>query len=316
MRSSVKILVTGGAGSVGREWTGSLLEKGYQVRVLDKDVEPLRSVVDHGLTLIEAGVEDREAVRSAMEGVDAVIHLAWSFSGDPLEVLEKDLRGHIYLLEEMASHKVRHLIYTSTAVVYGKPRYSPIDEDHPLIVEEARKPLYGIAKAAAEKLCLMYGKEKGVPATVVRFWWAYGKDIAGRHLREMLKTASRGEPLEVPDDSGGSFVHMADLNQALDLCLFNAKAHGKTFNFSTVYVTWEEVAEMVRDVTGSSSEIRCIPKDQWTGSAFLADTWELADTLARELLGYKPMGASEAKTALKTAISNRWEAMDKGNGEA
>ena len=57
-------------------------------------------------------------------------------------------------MEEMASQKVRHLIYTSTAVVYGKPRYSPIDEKHPLLVEEARKPLYGIAKAAAEKLCL------------------------------------------------------------------------------------------------------------------------------------------------------------------
>ena len=241
--------------------------------------------------------------------MDAVLHLAWSFSEDPLEVLEHDLRGHLYLLEEMASRKVRHMVYASTAVVYGKPRYSPIDEDHPLRVEEARKPLYGIAKAAAEKLCLMYGKTKGPPATVLRFWWAFGDDIGGKHLREMLRTAAAGDPLEVPADSGGSFLHMEDLAQGLDLCLRNPKAFGRTFNFSTVYVTWEEVAEMVRDATGSRSEIRCVPREEWTGGAFLADPWELSDAAARELLGYHPMDASDAKASLKGAIAACWEVM-------
>ncbi|HEX2695551.1 MAG TPA: NAD(P)-dependent oxidoreductase [Acidobacteriota bacterium] len=304
-----KILITGGAGSCGRYLTASLLGRGYEVRVIDKNVEPLRPVGDKGLTLFRAGLEDRDALKSAVDGVDAVLHLAWSFSEDPLEVLEQDLRGHIYLLEEMASRNVRHLIYASTAVVYGKPRYSPIDEEHPLLVEEARKPLYGIAKAAAEKLCLMYGKTKGPPATVVRFWWAYGDDIGGKHLREMLKTASAGNPLEVPGDSGGSFLHMADLAQGMERCLFRPEANGRTFNFSTVYVTWKEVAEMVREVTGSRSGIRCIPREEWTGSAFLADPWELSDSLARELLGYRPMEAPAAKASLNVAISNCWEAM-------
>jgi len=312
MTPAGKILITGGAGSCGRYLTASLLGRGYEVRVIDKDVEPLRRLGDKGLTLFHAGLEDRDALIPAVDGVDAVLHLAWSFSEDPLEVLEQDLRGHIYLLEEMASRKVRHLIYASTAVVYGKPRYSPIDEEHPLRVEEARKPLYGIAKAAAEKLCLMYGKTKGPPATVVRFWWAYGDEIGGKHLREMLKTASAGNPLEVPGDSGGSFLHMADLAQGVDLCLFNPEAYGRTFNFATVYVTWEEVAGMVRDVTGSRSGIRCIPREEWTGSAFLADPWKLSDSSARELLGYRPMGRPAAKASLKVAISNCWEAM-RGN---
>ena len=309
MTSARKILITGGAGSCGRYLTATLLGRGYEVRVIDKDVEPLRSVRDKRLTLFRAGLEDRDALKAAVDGVDAVLHFAWSFSEDPLEVLEQDLRGHIYLLEEMASRKVPHLIYASTAVVYGKPRYSPIDEEHPLRVEEARKPLYGIAKAAAEKLCLMYGKTKGPPATVVRFWWAYGDDIGGKHLREMLKTASEGDPLNVPGDSGGSFLHMADLAQGVDRCLFNPKAFGRTFNFSTVYVTWEEVAEMVRDVTGSRSGIRCIPREKWTGAAFLSDPWELSDTSARELLGYRPMDAIEAKASLKGAISACWKGM-------
>jgi len=304
-----KILITGGAGSCGRYLTASLLGRGYEVRVIDKDVESLRPLGDKGLTLFRAGIEDRDALKSAVDGVDAVLHLAWSFSEDPLVVLEQDLRGHIHLLEEMASRKVRHLVYASTAVVYGKPRYSPIDEEHPLLVEEARKPLYGIAKAAAEKLCLMYGKTKGPPATVVRFWWAYGDDIGGKHLREMLKIASAGTPLEIPSDSGGSFLHMADLAQGMERCLFNPGAFGRTFNLSTVYVTWKEVAELVREVTGSRSDIRCIPREEWTGAAFLSDPWELSDSAARDSLGYRPMGTTTAKASLKMAISNCWEAM-------
>jgi UDP-glucose 4-epimerase len=309
MTPNRKILITGGAGSCGRYLVASLLAQGHEVRVIDKDMGSLPSIEDRRLTLFRAGVEDRDVLKSAVEGVDAVLHLAWSFSEEPLTVLEHDLKGHIYLLEEMASQKVRHLIYTSTAVVYGKPRYSPIDEKHPLLVEEARKPLYGIAKAAAEKLCLMYGKTKGPPATVIRFWWAYGEEIGGKHLREMLRIASAGEPLTVPAASGGSFLHMADLAQGLERCLFRPEAFGQTFNFSTVYVTWEEVAEMARDATGSRSEIRCIPREEWTGSAFLADPWELSDALARERLGYDPMEASRAKASLKRAVENCWEAM-------
>ncbi|HSG27482.1 MAG TPA: hypothetical protein VLA34_03305, partial [Candidatus Krumholzibacterium sp.] len=130
-------------------------------------------------------------------------------------------------------------------------------------------------------------------------------------LREMLKIASAGDPLTVPADSGGSFLHMGDLTQGMERCLLNPKAYGQTFNFATVYVTWEEVAEMVRDATGSRSEIRCIPREEWTGSAFLADPWELSDAAARELLGYGPMEASRAKESLKRAIENCWEAMSR-----
>lgn len=309
MSAGKKILITGGAGSCGVFLTDSFLERGYEVTVFDKNVEPLKSVEKENLTLIRGLLEDRDTVKKAVEGMDAVIHLAWSFSSDPMEVLEQDLKGHINLLEEMAEQKTGHHIYTSTAVVYGKPRYSPIDEDHPLIVEEARKPLYGITKAAAEKLCLLYWKEKGLPSTVIRFWWAYGDDIGGRHLREMLQTAADGEPLEFPGDSGGSFLYMADLYQGVEKCLFTPAAYGHTFNLATVYVTWLEVAGMVKDVTGSTSEIKSIPANEWRGSAFLADPWELDDNLARQLVGYAPTDGIEAKALLKNAIARRWESM-------
>jgi UDP-glucose 4-epimerase len=304
-----KVLITGGAGWVGLDWTPYLLDKGYEVRVLDVNVEPLRHIEDQKLTLIQSGVEDQDAVRRAMEGVDAVVHLAWSFSTDPLETVNTDLRGHIHVLEAAAEQKVKHLVYTSTAVVYGKLQYSPIDEKHPLVVEEARKPLYGIAKQFAEKTCLMYMKAKELPITIIRFWWAYGREIGGRHLRDMLRSAAAGETLEVCVGAGGSFVSMDDMSNALGLSLFNAKAYGQTFNIATVYVTWEEFAELIREVTGNRCEIKRIPREDWQGSAFMADPWELDDTSAREKLGYSPTDRAKALEDLKAVIAKRWALM-------
>lgn len=313
MNAVKRVLVTGGAGSCGVFLTDSLLKEGYSVTVFDKDVESLRGRKDKGLNLVQGVLEDREAVRESLRGIDAVIHLAWSFTADPFETLDVDLKGHVNLLEEMAEQKTGHLIYTSTAVVYGKPRYSPINEEHPLLVEEARKPLYGIAKAAAEKLCLMYWKERGLPATVIRFWWAFGDDIGGRHLREMLRTAAEGKPLEFPGDSGGSFLYLEDLHQGVAKCLFNTAAFGQTFNLATVYVTWDEVAGMVREVTASTSEVRSTLSSEWKGSAFLADPWELDNTLARQLIGYAPTDPGRAKALLKEAIAARWASMQEKN---
>ena len=73
MSAVKRILITGGAGSCGAFLTDSLLGQGYEVTVFDKDVEPLRSRKDKGLTLLEGRLEDREAVKKAVEGMDAVI---------------------------------------------------------------------------------------------------------------------------------------------------------------------------------------------------------------------------------------------------
>ena len=117
------------------------------------------------------------------------------------------------MLEAAARQNVSHFVYASTAVVYGKPSRVPVDEDHPLNVLAARKPAYGVAKEFAEKLVLLAG-QAGMSSTIVRFWWAFGDEIGGRHLREMLRTSAEGKPLAVPADCGGSFLSQGDFNLA------------------------------------------------------------------------------------------------------
>jgi UDP-glucose 4-epimerase len=202
----MNFLITGGAGSVGRDLTTSLLQEGNRVRVLDKQAETVSPIQDKNLEWIQGGIEEAGLVQGALQGVDTVIHLAWSFSDDPVELLEGDLKGHLLLLDACVAAKVSRLFYASTAVVYGKPVHLPITEESPCLLEESRKPFYAIAKHTAEKLALTYGKMKGLPVTVFRFWWSYGKKIGGKHLRDMISLAQAGQPVMVPDGAGGSFV--------------------------------------------------------------------------------------------------------------
>lgn len=300
----MKFLITGGAGSVGQALTSSLLEKGHQVRVLDKRADLLQSLEDKNLELIKGKIEDFSVVKEAVKGIDVIVHLAWSFSDDPIELLVSDLKGHILLLDAAVAEKISHFFYTSTAVVYGKPIKSPITEEDPCLVEEARKPFYGIAKLMAEKFSLAYSRTMGLPVTIFRFWWSYAEEIGGRHLRDLIKLAQAGEPLMVPEGAGGSFLHMDDLTNALLMALQKPKTFREIFNLSTLFLSWEKVARIIIDVTNSSSPLEVIPTGAWKGPAFLADIWELSTGKAERLFTYRStLSHLSAQQRLKEAIA-------------
>jgi len=304
----MRILVTGGNGSIGSGLIPRLLERGHTVVVLDKELRAVRAIAHPQLVPVSGSVEDASAVAEAARGAEAIVHLAWSFSDDPAYLLEHDLRGHLLLLAAARAQGTRQFIYTSTAVVYGKPMRVPIDEEHPLRVLEARKPAYGMAKEFAEKLTLLAARTDNLPATILRFWWAFGEEIGGRHLREMLQTAAAGKSLSVPAECGGSFLSMEDFIQAVDLILLHPGSFGQVFNLASAYVTWEEMARMVMEVTGSSAGVRVVPPVEWTGAAFLADRWELDDRRILERLGFKPArDPAEVRETLQRAIHRTWQ---------
>jgi len=295
---------------VGQALTRSLLEKGHSVRVLDKKADQLQLLDHQSFEQIKGEIEDPSAVSGAVKGIDVIVHLAWSFSDEPMELLASDLKGHILLLEAAAAEKVSHFFYTSTAVVYGKPVKSPITEEDPCLVEDARKPFYGIAKLTAEKFLLAYFRSKALPVTIFRFWWSYGEEIGGRHLRDLIKLAQAGEPLTVPDDAGGSFLHVDDLTNALLIALQKPETFGEIFNLSTLFLSWEEVARIIIEVTNSSSPLEVIPAKEWKGAPFLADAWKLSTAKAERVFGYRPtLSPSEARQRLKEAIAQCYRTM-------
>lgn len=299
----MNFLITGGAGSVGRDLTASLLEKGHRVKVLDKDAGAFGSVSDAQLALIPGRLEDPQLVQTALQDVEVVLHLAWSFSDDPVELLERDLKGHVALLDASVAARVSRFFYTSSAVVYGKPLRVPLSEDAPCPAESARKPFYAIAKLTAEKLALSYGITNGLPVTIFRFWWSYGRKIGGKHLRELITLAQAGQPLRVPEGAGGSFLDHDDLTQALLLALQHDESIGQVFNLATLYLEWKEIARMIIEITGSSSPLEVVPAREWKGAQFLADPWELSTAKAERLFDYRSLfPASVARGRILQAL--------------
>jgi nucleoside-diphosphate-sugar epimerase len=308
----VKILVTGGAGSIGRSVVSDLLSHDFAVRVLDRTGGSLTEIKHPALEIIEGGIEDQETVQQATKDVDVIYHLAETFSSQPGEVLDIDVKGNVNLLETATKCGIKHFLFASTHRVYGKPRYLPVDEEHPLHPEESGRALHAIFKLANEKLCLSYWRERSLPITIFRFWWSFSREIGGRALRTVIDTSLEGEPIRVPKKAGGNFLYNDDAARAFRLATLNDMAYGEIFNLSSgTFTTWQELAELARELTNSSSQLELIPKEEWKGNASIGTDrsipyeCNLDISKAERLIGYKPRYTPQEVKSLLRAATNR-----------
>lgn len=158
----MKIMVTGGAGYIGSHTCVELLENGYEVIVIDNfcnsSVESLNRVekiTGKKIGLYEGDIADRELLNEIFEkeNIDAVIHFAGLKAvGEsvekPLEYFMNNISGTLVLLDVMRRHKVKNMIFSSSATVYGIPKTVPIQEDFPLSVTNP----YGRTKLMLEEI--------------------------------------------------------------------------------------------------------------------------------------------------------------------
>lgn len=158
----MKILVTGGAGYIGSHTCIELIENGYEVIVIDNfcnsSVESLKRVekiTGKKVRLYEGDMADRELLKEIFEkeNIDAVIHFAGLKAvGEsvekPLEYFINNISGTLVLLDAMKEKKVKNIIFSSSATVYGTPETVPIKEDFPLSVTNP----YGRTKLMLEEI--------------------------------------------------------------------------------------------------------------------------------------------------------------------
>ena len=308
----MKVLVTGGAGHVGSSVVNDLLARGTDVKVIDKVKVDIPAQKDANLEFIEGGIEDRETVLRAMKGVDVVCHLADTFSSKSEEVLDTDVKGNINLLETAVECKVRHFVFASTHRVYGRSRYLPVDEEHPLNPEESGRALYAICKLTGEKFCLWYWRERGLPVTIFRFWWSFGHEIGGKALRTLIDTALKGQTIRVPQEAGGNFLHNNDAAHAFHLVTLNEKAYGEVFNISSgTFTTWQELAQLACQLTKSSSRLELVPREEWHGDVSIGTDQSIPYVCnldigkAVRLIGYQPRYSADEMTNLLREAVNR-----------
>jgi UDP-glucose 4-epimerase len=318
----MKALVTGGAGFTGKRLINNLLARGDKVKVIDKTKGDLAEIKDPALELIEGSIEDLEKVKQAVKDVEVIYHLAESFSSDPYEVLNADIKGMVNLLETAVENKVKHFLFASTHRVYGIPRYAPMDEEHPLHPEESRRPMYSISKLTREQIGLTYWRERELPFTVLRWWYSIDptQPMQGKVLRAIIDNALKGTPIRLPDKGGGDFFLNEDATRAFQIATLNKKGYGQVFNLTSgAYITWLDLANVVLELTGSSSRLEPIPADEWKGDpAITMDTTlpfecNLDISKAERLIGYKPKySPQEVRNMLKDSTKKLVEVRKKG----
>ncbi|NKE34954.1 NAD-dependent epimerase/dehydratase family protein [Natronococcus sp. JC468] len=260
------ILVTGGAGFIGSHLVDALVDDN-DVRVLDDLSSGRRDRVPADASLIEGDLRDDDALARATDGVDLIFHEAALVSVErsvaaPLESHAVNVDGTLALLERARVEDAR-VVVASSAAIYGRPEYTPIDEGHPT----APSSPYGLEKATVDEYARLYHELYGLETVALRYFNVYGPGQVGGDYSAVigvfLEQAQAGEPITIDGDGTQTrdFVHVSDVVQA-NLLAATTDAVGEAFNVGTgSSVTIRELAETIREVVGSNSEIvHCDPR--------------------------------------------------------
>ena len=204
-----KILITGSEGFVGRHLT-TMLQKKYEIIKFDIKIDPFQDVRDYSY-LFRFMKKNKPNI---------IIHLAANPDvGKSVENVDKDLEintvGTINVLKAAKELKVRTVVFTSTAQVYGEPKYLPVDENHPLYP----KSPYGISKLSAEMYCNFFYEKYKVPVVVFRFFNIYGPGqppaiVVPALIQKFSRAKKKLKMLGTKKDSR-DFVYVEDVCKAI-----------------------------------------------------------------------------------------------------
>jgi UDP-glucose 4-epimerase len=174
-----KVLVTGGAGYIGAHVAAELLNEGYSVRIYDDFSNGLHRRVDGKFRdLVEGDIQDREKLIQAMQGIDAVIHLAAKKAVEesvknPLKYYENNVGGTLNLLAAMSVKGVKKIVFSSSAAVYSPNDKDAIEESDPTV------PLspYGATKLLSEELISSVGGAEKISNISLRYFNVVGSAL-------------------------------------------------------------------------------------------------------------------------------------------
>ncbi len=253
------VLVTGGAGFIGSHLVDALVPHN-EVRVLDDFSTGDRAHLPDDATVIEGDVGDPIALQEAARGVDVIFHHAAVVSvtrsvEQPRQSNRTNLEAGLLVLEQARQENAR-VVVASSAAVYGHPEELPVSETAPT---NPTSP-YGVQKLALDEYARLYAELYDLPTVALRYFNVYGPRQQGPYsgvISTFLEQARADEPITIEGDGQQSrdFVHVSDVVRA-NLRAATTDAVGEAYNVGTgERTTIRDLAETVRDATGSSSSI-------------------------------------------------------------
>jgi len=286
----MKVLVTGGAGFIGRHTVSHLLEQGCQVIVVDQRREDHNLSWDKTVTYYETDIVSEELEQVfAVEKPDYCIHLAAqvsvprSFENPHLDA-EINILGTINVLRQCARYKVRKIVFASSAAVYGNPDIYPIKEQYALDPQS----FYGMSKHVAESYIRSFSAQHNLDYTILRYANVYGvrEHRTGEDgvITAFIERLAGEMPMIIYGDGRQTrdFVYVRDVAIANALALHTGSR--ETFNISSgVGLSLLELSAILQELCRQRSSVQFMP--QKPGDI---DRSILSNDKARDLLGWTP----------------------------
>jgi UDP-glucose 4-epimerase len=312
-----KVLVTGGAGYIGAHVAAELLKSGYSIRIYDDFSNGLHRRVDGKFRdIVDGDMLDRVKLLAALDGIDAVIHLAAKKAveesvKDPLKYYENNVGGTLNLLGAMAAKGVKQLVYSSSAAVYSPNDKEAVVEDDPT----APLSPYGASKLLAEQLISSVGSAEQISNISLRYFNVVGSNIAefGDNSKDnlvpkvflALKNGKRpqiyGSDYPTPDGTCiRDYIHVQDLALAHLAALKKVESGYVTQVYNVGSGKGYSVKEMMDQISKSLG--RDINPE--LSSARAGDSPKLIASIdkIKEQLGWSP------KASLEEMIDSAWQA--------
>jgi UDP-glucose 4-epimerase len=302
----MRVLITGGAGFIASHLADHLLEQGHSIVALDDLSTGRHSNIEHltgrpDFEFVLGSILNPDVVDDVVGRCEAVFHLAAAVGvhlivNEPLRSLATNIRGSEIVFEKANKYGTRVLV-TSSSEIYGKNRSDRLQEDDDRILGSPLKSrwAYSEAKAIDEILAYTYWKEKGLPTVIVRLFNTVGPRQTGAYgmvIPRFIAQALRNEPITVFGDGSQTrcFCYVGDIVLALAALLEHPDAYGRVFNLgSDEEISMSDLAELVREETGSRSELRYVAYEDAYEEGFEDMARRVPDTTrARELVGFRP----------------------------
>lgn len=302
----MRALITGGAGFIGSHLAEALLNEGHEVDVIDNlstgSIRNIGHLKAHPkFKYVIDTLTNEPLLAELIDRNDVIFHFAAAVGvklivEEPVHTIETNVHGTEVVLKH-ANKKKKKVIIASTSEVYGKNVEVPFSEDADLVMGPTVKHrwAYACSKAIDEFLALAYYKERKLPVIIVRFFNTVGPRQTGQYgmvLPSFVRQALANEPITVFGDGtqSRSFTYIGDVVECLMKLVKERKAIGEVFNIGNKQeVTILKLAEMVKELTGSASEIVFIPYDKAYEAGFEDMPRRVPDlTKVHALVGYEP----------------------------
>ena len=300
--SGRRVLVTGGLGFIGSNLARRLVELGSDVVLVDSLVPEYGgnmaniSGIEDAVRVNVSDVRDEHSLRSLLRGQELLFNLAGQTSHidslrDPFTDLDINCRSQLSILETCRRINPEvTIVFASTRQLYGRPRYLPVDEEHPVVPVDPN----GVNKAAGEAYHLVYRELYGLRCCVLRLTNTYGprmrvKDDRQTFLGTWLRLAVQGEELLIFGDGRQrrDFTFVDDAVGAFLIAAARPEAEGEVFNVGgEPPVTLLELAELLIDAAGGGS-YRLAPFPEERRVIDIGDYFT-DDSKIRERLGWRP----------------------------